>query len=152
MLSSLCQELKNWFDRDQPKIHGAFEISGGKIIDEDFTDVIQDNQYFRIIGSVFNDGVHKYTDDLQLTDELFVGHIWLMAIPKDFLALAEEIKTWQDVNGKPDSSAMSPFYSESFGGYSYTKSAGSVHNQGASTTWQSTYASRLNMYRKIRES
>lgn len=151
MLSELCQELKNWFDRGQPRLHGAFEISDGKIVDSDFTDVIQNNQYFRIIGSVFNDGVYKYTDDLVLEDELFVGSVWLMAIPKGVVELSAEIDDWQAKYGNIDSEAMSPFASESFGGYSYTKaskSSGSGSNvSGAS--WQSVFASKLNLWRKI---
>lgn len=149
MLSELCQELKNWFDRGQPRIHGAFEISGGKIIDTDFTDVIKPNQYFRIIGSVFNDGVYKYTDDLMLTDELFVGSVWLMAIPKEVIALSDEIDSWQAKYGAADSTAMSPFNSESFGGYSYSKSTGGSSNGSNANTWQAAFSSRLNMWRKI---
>ena len=148
MLSEVCQELKNWFDRGQPRICGAFEISDGKIIDSDFTDVIKENQYFRIIGSVFNDGIYKYDEELNLTDELFVGSIWLMAIPKAFLDLVKEIEEWQKTNGAADSEAMSPFISESFGGYSYSKGSNSTSG-GASASWQSAYATRLNAWRKI---
>lgn len=148
MLSDLCQELKNWFDRDQPHINGTFEISDGKITTTDFTDVIQANQYFRIIGSVFNDGVHKYTNELALTDETFDGSIWLMAIPKAVLDLNKEIDDWITKYCGADSEAMSPFNSESFGGYSYSKSGGgSSDNPGAS--WQGAFASRLNLWRKI---
>lgn len=149
MLSELCQELRNWFDKGQPRIHGAFEISGGKIVDDDFTTVIKNGQYFRIIGSVFNDGVYKYDEELQLVDELFVGSIWLMAIPKAFLDLAKEVEDWQKLYGGVDSSAMSPYTSESFGGYSYQKSAGSSDGSGSSATWQNVFASRLNLWRKI---
>ena len=147
MLSELCQELKNWFDRGQPRIYGAFEISDGKITDTDFTDIIKENQYFRIIGSVFNDGVYQYTEELTLTDELFVGAIWLMAIPKSFLDLVKEIEEWQKKNGGVDSEAMSPFTSESFGGYSYSK--GTTSSGKSAATWQNVYASQLNMWRKI---
>lgn len=149
MLSEICAELKNWFDRGQPRIYGAFEISDGKITDTDFIKVIKENQYFRIVGSVFNDGVYKYTEDLVLEDELFVGSIWLMAIPKDFLALVKDIEDWQTEYGKSDSTAMSPFQSESFGGYSYTKSSGSSERGGSSIAWQSAFSSRLNRWRKI---
>jgi hypothetical protein len=145
MLSELCQELKNWFDRDQPRIHGSFEISGGRIIDIDFVSVIQPNQYFRIIGSVFNDGVYKYDDNLELIDELFVGSIWLMAIPKEVVALSNAIDAWVTEYGD---AVNSPYQSESFGGYSYSKASkgGSGSNN---ITWQSTFASKLNKWRKI---
>lgn len=147
MLSELCQELKNWFDRGQPRIYGAFEIADGKIVDEDFTNKIQNNQYFRIIGSVFNDGVYKYADDLVLEDELFVGSIWLMAVPKEVIALSNEIDAWISKYGE---SASSPFTSESFGGYSYSKSSGgSGSSSSGGSSWQSAFASQLNKWRKI---
>lgn len=146
MLSKICQELKNWFDRGQPRIHGAFEISGGKITDTDFTSVIKPNQYFRIIGSVFNDGVYQYKDDLQLTDELFVGSVWLMAVPKDVIDLASEISAWITKYGD---SVNSPYQSESFGDYSYTKSSGGSGSGSSNPTWQSVFANQLNRWRKI---
>lgn len=146
MLSNLCKELRNWFDRGQPRIYGSFTIEGGRITDEDFTSVIQANQYFRIVGSVFNDGVYKYTDELALTDELFVGSIWLMAIPKDVIDLSLEIQAWVDKYGE---SVNSPYSSESFGGYSYTKASGGSSGSGSNPTWQSVFASKLNLWRKI---
>ena len=74
-----------------------------------------------------------------------------MAVPKEFLSLVDEIEAWQTVNGQANSQAMSPFQSESFGGYSYTKASGSSSNSGSIVpTWQSQYASRLNKYRRIR--
>ena len=151
MITEICQELKNWFDRDQPKIYDTFEISGGQIVTESFTDAVQTNQYFRIIGSTFNDGVHKYTDELVLDDETFEGAIWLMAIPKSFLALADKIAEWESKYGGVDSASMSPFNSESFGGYSYTKSSGgsSSSGGGSNSTWQGAFASDLNRWRKV---
>lgn len=145
MLSKICQEIKNWFDRGQPRVHGAFSIENGKITDEAFLDVIQQNQYFRIIGSVFNDGVYKYTDDLELTDELFVGSIWLMAVPKDVIILSNEIETWISKYGEE---VNSPYLSESFGGYSYTK-RGSGNDSSDASSWQSVFATQLNRWRKI---
>lgn len=150
MLNEICLDLNNFFDKGLPKFNDDFTIESGKITDADFLDAIKENQYFRIVGSVFNDGVYKYTDDLELTDEAFHGSIWLMAIPSEFLSLVADIEAWQDKNGSVDSAAMSPFYSESFGGYSYSKSAGSVSGTGASTTWQTAYKNRLNIYRRIK--
>ena len=150
MLSELCQELKNWFDRGQPKIYGNLEISEGKIINDDFTEVIQNNQYFRIVGSVFNDGVYKYTEELTLIDEIFKGSIWLMAIPKEVIMLNDDIDAWTAKYGGVDSVALSPFSSESFGGYSYTKAQGYASTGGGMlNTWQVTFANRLGKWRKI---
>ena len=147
MLTQICQEIRNWFNRNQPIISGKIQIVNGKPIQSEFLEKIQNNQYFRIIGSVFNDGVWKYDDSLALTDEEFEGDIWLMAIPKAFLDLAKEIEDWEAVNGKAGSEAMSPFTSESFGGYSYSKGTAATSN--GSSSWQTAFGSRLNIWRKI---
>lgn len=151
MLNNVCLEINNFFNRNQPIIIGDLRISDGKITNTDFLNKIKENQYFRIVGSVFNDDVYQYTSDLTLQDEDFHGALWLMAVPKDFLALVVEIEAWQEKNGASDSVAMSPFQSESFGGYSYSKSSGgNRENSSVSVpTWQSQYASRLNPYRRI---
>ena len=147
MLDQICAEIRNWFDRDQLKLYGAFEISGGKITDADFVEVIQNGQYFRIIGSVFNDGVYRWDEELNLQDETFVGSVWLMAVPKDVIALSKEISDWLEKYGDAISS---PYSSESFGGYSYTKSSGVSGDSGnGAKGWQSVFANRLNRWRKI---
>lgn len=151
MLNEICLELNNFFDRNQPRFIGDFTISDGKITDTDFLAKIKANQYFRIVGSVFNDGVYKYSNALVLQDEAFHGAIWLMAVPADFLALVAEIADWQEKNGGVDSQAMSPYTSESFGGYSYSKSSGGSAEGGTGgSTWQSAYATRLKPYRRAR--
>lgn len=153
MLNEVCLEVRNFFDRNQPKIFGDIVISDGTITNADFLSDIQENQYFRIVDSVFNDGVYQYTDKLKLTDEVFNGAIWLMRVPRDFLALVAEIEDWQAKNGGVDSTAMSPFNSESFGGYSYSKSGGSASGDGSSSggaSWQAAYATRLKAYRRAR--
>ena len=144
MLSELCKELKNWFNYNQPKVIGTFEIRENEIINDEFTSLIQENQYFRIVGSAFNDGVYKNDNKLTLIDETFAGAIWLMAIPKSVIDLATEISDWQT---KYADSVNSPYQSESFGGYSYSKASGS---SGSSVpTWQSVFATQLNEWRKI---
>lgn len=146
-ISELCHELNNYFDRNMVKLHGAFEIRGGRIIDADFTTAIQENQYFRIMGSVFNDGVWKNDTALALTDEAFVGHVWLMAIPKEFLDLADEMAAWETEHGQQ---ILSPFASESFGGYSYTKGSSGKSGGGNISSAFDMFNSRLNKWRKLR--
>lgn len=152
MLSELCHELKNWFDRGQPRFIGGFDIVNGRITSDKFNDKIQDGQYFRIIGSVFNDGVYCFNNELSLHDETFHGGVWLMAIPQEVIDLSAEIDAWKTKYAGVDSQAMSPFNSESFGGYSYSKSGGGS-SAGSSTSnpasWQSAFANRLNRWRKI---
>ena len=93
---------------------------------------------------MFNDGVHKFGDtEDALTDEEFNGSVWLMKVPQDFLNLATEIEDWCKTYSEKVSS---PYQSESFGGYSYSKASGSKGN----ITWQDAFATRLSMYRRIR--
>lgn len=144
MLTELCQELRNWFDRK--RVFGTFTIEDGELT----VPFLQTNQYYRIVGSIFNDGVHKYGDETDvLTDETFDGAIWALAIPKEVVDLAADIAAWQTKYGGANSNAMSPYTSESFGGYSYSKSAANGGSNNAGTSWQSAYASRLNKWRKI---
>ena len=140
MLSELCRELKNWFE--QKKVVDEFTIEDGSI--EIVS--IQNGQYFRILGSVFNDGVYQYPAS-GLTDETFTGEVWLMAIPKEVIDLSKEIDDWKEKYLSVDGASMSPFASESFGGYSYSKGTNKDGSQDAS--WQSAFASRLNTWRKI---
>ena len=149
MIGEICAELKNYFTYDADKHIGDFTISNSAISPS--FDLPTD--YIRIVGSRLNDGVHKKKNgSFQLVDESFHGGIWVMSPPADFLALVAEIEAWQAKYGGVSSENMSPFQSESFGGYSYSKSSGgSASSSGSSVpTWQSTYASRLNMYRRAR--
>ncbi len=150
MLNEICAEIKNYFTYESDLHIGDFTISGG-VISPSF-DIPTD--YIRIVGSHFNDGVHvRGEQGFSLTDEAeFHGSVWVMSPPADFLALVAEIEAWQEKNGSSDSVAMSPFQSESFGGYSYSKGSGNSNSSGASSvpTWQSTYASRLKRFRRIR--
>lgn len=147
-LSELCGEVNNWFDRDQPKFEGSFEIAGGLLVDAE-TLGIQVGQYFRIIGSVFNDGAHKYTGqpDESLKAETFSGSVCLMAVPKAFLDLADEIGAWQT---KYKDVAMSPLASESLAPTSYSYSLNTGAGGGSGATWQNIFASRLTKWRRIR--
>lgn len=149
MLFQICLYLKNWFDNGQTKYFGDFTISNGVLTYAGGEMEIQSNQYYRIVGSVFNDGVYKRGSE-ELIDEDFNGAIWLMAVPKDVISLNTEIEMWQAQYGGVNSQNMSPYQSESFGGYSYTKASGSASDSASSVpTWQSVYADRLRRYKKI---
>lgn len=149
MLNEICAEVRNYFVLSGDVLVGDYTISDGVIVP---SVPLLEEQYFRIVGSVFNDGVHKSGD--VLTDEpQFHGAVWLMRIPKDFLQLADEIAQWQAKHGGVDSAAMSPYNSESFGGYSYTKgtrASASGGSSGSSVSWKDVFAQRLNVYRRIR--
>lgn len=140
MLEQVLRHLNNWF---LVEIHeGTFTVENGSIA----LPFLQTNQYFRICGSVFNDGLHKYPA-VDLTDETFTGTVWALAVPKAVITLAEDIAAWEEKNGE---AVASPYQSESFGGYSYTKrSAGS--DSGTLNGWQNAFRGRLNDWRKLKE-
>lgn len=150
MLDDICAYLNNYFDRDLPKYFGTITISNGALTG--FDDKLLNGQYFRIVGSIFNDGVYQFPTN-KLVDETFEnGAVWAMAVPKAVTDLAKDISEWVTKYGGADSAAMSPFDSESFGGYSYSKSAGgSSTSDGTSNpnSWESAFASRLARWRKI---
>lgn len=149
MLYELCLYLNNWFNYGQPKYLGRFVIENGVISLVDGEMSILPNQYYRIVGSTFNDGVYKHSSE-QLIDESFEGGVWLMAVPPDVVSLASEIAMWQQKYGGVDSNNMSPFNSESFAGYSYSKSGGGSSSSASSVpTWQGVYADRLRRYKKL---
>lgn len=144
-MTEVFQYLRNWFDRNQPKYYGKFIIENGALVG-DYK--IATGQFYRIIGSALNDGVYKYGEE-GLTDETFEGAIWLMAVPKDVRMLVTEITMWQEKYGNLDSENMSPFQSESFGGYSYSKASGNSASASSVPTWQSVFADRLGRYKKL---
>lgn len=148
MLTEICANIRNYFTYEGDKHFGDFAITDGAISPA----LSLPTDYIRIVGSHLNDGVHKVSDHDLVDEGIFHGAIWIMSPPKDFLQLAKEIADWQKKNGDLDSPAMSPFNSESFGGYSYSKSGGyaSGGSSSAGVSWQSAFASRLNAYRRIR--
>lgn len=142
MLTELCQELRNWFDRERHT--GTFEINDGNIV----CDFLREGQYFRLIGSIFSDGVHKYPA-ADLPSETFTGAVWALGIPAPVITLSDEIDAWRAKYEVPDSAALSPFQSESFGGYSYSKGASGSNGNTSGVSWQNAFAPRLNKWRKI---
>lgn len=153
-ITEMCLECKNFFLKNGvDDIHsGAFTISAHTIAPLDF---LIPNQYFRITGSVLNDGVYQNSTEgmAALQDETFSGSVWAMYVPPAFLKLCAEIADWQNKYGTVGSKNMSPYSSESVTGvYSYTKaSGGSSSGSGGSTvnTWQDVYRQRLNKWRRL---
>lgn len=139
MLTELCAEIRNYFLMPNGIHTGTFSISGGELAPSDF---LKEGQYFRIVGSTFNDGVHQYPA-VGLVDESFAGAVWAMAVPPAVIALADEIKVFCE----SDAAKVSQYQSESFGGYSYTKA---TDKDGAVLSWQTVFAKRLNKYRRMR--
>lgn len=140
MLEQILMHLNNWFLVPCGIHEDTYTIKDGGIT----LPFLASGQYFRICGSVFNDGLYQYGPDLKLTDENFDGTVWALAIPQAVIDLATEIDAWETKNG---AASVGPYQSESFGGYSYTKATDS--QTGGAVTWQSAFRSRLNHWRKI---
>jgi hypothetical protein len=149
MLTTICDSLKNWFVKK--KTYGQLKIENGTLVVP--PDFLQENQYFRIVGSVFNDGVYKYPHG-DFSDEEFHGAVWLLHIPQDFVALLDDINAWEAANKQALADATAqvlagPYSSETFAGYTYQKktSIGDV-----AMTWRDPrlgFSARLNQWRKI---
>lgn len=154
MLTELCQYLKNWFELDQMSgevtiTDGTITVVSDSLLYGGSVPTIQTGQYIHIEGSVFNNGVYQYGEDA-LTNETFEGTVWLMGIPKAVIDLDAEITAWRQKYEAISSPAMSPFNSESFKGYSYSKGTVSGGSGAESALgWQTVFYNRLAPWRKI---
>lgn len=152
MLTEVCDFVHNYFE--YAVYDGTFTVEDGTI---NLDSLVANGQRFRIIGSALNDGIYTYHTDgaifdddgetgVTLAAETFTGRVVAMAVPTAFLAIVADIADWQEKN---KAVLESPYQSESFGGYSYTKASGSGSNAGGSLGWQDMFRARLNAYRKI---
>lgn len=132
MIDEICASLHNYFAVDI--VPGEYTVNDGEIT----LPFLAAGQFFRVVGSIFCDGVYRCGDKLP-ADETFDGAIWALAIPPAFEAVAAEIEEWKQKNAEV---INSPYQSESFGGYSYTKGSDSA-------SWQGVFAKRLNRWRKL---
>ena len=135
-LTTLCAELRNYFETK--KRFDTFTISGGSISPSNF---LRDGQYYRIVGSVFNDGVHRHPAH-DLTDETFDGAVWAMAVPSAVVELLQKIQEFETATAN----APTAYISESFGGYTYTKA---TDENGLPAGWRSVFRGELNKWRKL---
>ena len=136
MLEEVLQHLNNWFLVPVGIHTGEFIVQDGRLT----LPFLQTGQYFRVVGSVFNDGLHQYPAK-NMTDETFDGAVWALAVPRAVITLADEIVSWDAKNGAPG-----PYTSESFGDYSYSKA---TNASGVAVGWQDVFKSRLNAWRRI---
>jgi hypothetical protein len=144
MLEQILRSIKDYFIKEVWS--GHFYIVDGNLADVDF---LKEGQYFKIYGSDLNDGVYQYpaTD---LKDEDFNGEVWALKIPKEIIDIANEKEAWL---AKYGDAVNSPFNSESFAGYAYTKkssASGTSSNGGSGAASGTTFDERLNQWRKIR--
>ena len=134
MLESVLMYLNNWFVLG--RYDDTYTIEDGHIT----LPFLAKGQYFRVLGSVFNDGLYKYSDYPGLEDETFDGSIWALAIPQSLLSIVNEITVWTAKNGDGG-----PYTSESFGGYSYSKA---TNSKGVAVGWRDVFAAQLAPWKK----
>ena len=133
MLETVLMYLNNWFVMG--RYDDTYTIEDGKLT----LPFLVNGQYFRICGSVFNDGLHQYPAE-NLTDEVFDGTVWALAVPKALLSTVEDITAWTAKNGE-----NGPYTSESFGGYSYSKA---TNSKGMAVGWRDVFAAQLAPWKK----
>lgn len=139
MIERVCEHIHNYFAPVDERRAGTYTIENGQLT----LDFVAEGQYFRIVGSTFNDGVYQYPGE-DLVDETFNGEIWPMKPPRSFLTVVGEIEAWQSKYGDK---ADSPFASENvIGVFSYAKASS---GSGSLSAWQAAFASRLNPWRRL---
>ena len=142
-LDEVCVLHRNWFTVPGGVHVGTYTVVDGALA----LPFLQNGQYYRIIGSVFNDGVHKYGAlDEKLTPESFHGAVWALAVPQAVISITKEIEEWNAQNAV---TAASPYQSESFGGYSYSKATPSGSGVQKTLTWRNVFAAKLARWRKL---
>jgi hypothetical protein len=163
MLLDMMRECRNFFEyrmKDSyydkkgnlvsyiTEFEGDYTIATGVLSTLDTS--IKTGQYIAIYGSVLNDGIWKVgasgaiTSDITgvtAQDETFHATVYPLKVPPDFVLLATEIAAWRTAMKE-----SSPYASESFLGYSYSKAQ---RQGGGNITWQQQYADRLAPYRRM---
>lgn len=143
-ITDFCDEIHNYFELE--KYIETVTIENGQLAG--FSDRLQTDQYFRIVGSVFNKGVYKYPA-ADLKDETFDGAIWAMAVPPAALALLDKIQEWDSQYGN-NADNYTPYASETMHHYSRSFAV-NTNSKGelVRPTWQAVFRKELNRWRKI---
>lgn len=147
----LCAYTHNFFDRYDEPFAGGFIIGTDYIwntfnFEEDMIvnptnilDGLAPHQYYKIEGSIFNDGVHEAGE--ALIPEKFHGTVQPMRVPSAFAALAKKIDDYD--NALPSGGV---YVSQSFNGWSGTMATGA---DGLPADGKTRYRKEINQWRKI---
>lgn len=149
VLEQVLSHIHNWFVYDELDVRCSIE--GGSL---PASVSIPEGAWYRIQGSLFNDGLHQHPAD-DLTDETFDGKVTICAIPRVLLSVVDEITDYIDATNESDAAVRgAKFQSESFGGYTYSLKGDSRADSASGgvsglTGWQAAFRSDLNPFRKI---
>ena len=138
-LFELLRYLRNFFPGEKWSF-SASDIQGGRLA----LPGLENGDYYLIEGSRRNDGIHIYGGD-DLKPESVGGIVTELRIPAALLEALGDINAWQEKNAAV---LESPYTSESFGGYSYTKAGGSSVS-GDGLSWKTVFGPRLRQWRKL---
>lgn len=138
-LYELLVYLRNFFPGEKWQFFGE-DITAKRLL----LPGLENGDYYLIEGSRRNNGIHVYGNS-DLRNETYSGIVTELCIPTELLILLDEINAWQEKHAE---ALQSPYQSESFGGYSYTKASESG-GTGESMSWKAVFAPRLRLWRKI---
>lgn len=144
-ITHMCGLLRNYFTDKKHVFCGTYTIHDNAI-SQNF---VKNNQYFRIVGSAFNDGVYcnNPADLKRLHDETFQGAIWAMTVPADFIELCDDAERFKEKIAEI-SKNFEGYTSESWGGYTYTLPTSAP---AFIQDWQYRIKQGMNMYRRLKE-
>lgn len=163
-IESICAETHNYFESD--KVIADYAIENGLIS----LPFLSEGQFFRIVGSKFNDGVYIYAEKYiirdaswndvlndnedwqEITDGIWGNLKHSELVDESFhgaiwpmnipRALINLAKEIHEYNNS-DAAKVSPYTSENISGhYSYTKAS------AADNAWQNVFMPKLRRYRK----
>lgn len=141
-LEEICGFIHNYFYTGKA-YPGEYTITNNTIV----LPFLAEGQYFRVYGSIFNDGVHQYPDTY-MVNENFDGIIYPMAVPKAILDIKDDITAWENDPANVEAQ-NGPYQSESFAGYSYTKATATSASGAVLTGWRAIFNDRLKPWRKL---
>jgi len=151
MLEQILARLNNWFIRYSYTGNVTVSADGAVLAPSEAAAILQPGKWYRILGSGFHDGVYQVPEEQAGEEELeedveagaeepeeeeqsgtFSCTLWALDVPAGLLNIITEMEAWQAKYGDVVSS---PYQSESFGGYSYSKAGVSSSNSGTATVW-----------------
>ena len=168
MLETILTHLHNWFPLRDGKHSGTFAIVSGM----PNVSFLRPGQYYRVKGSVFNDGLHQAavppstSDGASVQDDTSAPEAAATDanMPSGAIESSEEkdeiftgeiwalaippavIALADEIAAWRERNPETDKTSESFGGYSYTRGAAS--GSGTAGGWQTAFAARLAPYRR----
>lgn len=173
MLEQVLSYLNNWFVRYAYTGDVTVGEDGAVLAPSEAAAILQPGRWYRILDSDFHDGVYQVPEEQagepeeepeeeeeekaetaeeeneieepeEIKSETFPCTLWVLGVPSSLLTILAEMEDWQTKYG---GIMNSPYQSESFGGYSYSKSGSSSSAGGTATVW-TQFADALAPYKR----